>query len=107
MTREEFICAVEKAAPKEVTGEPVKVKQLTDKEYKLIEYVYQFHPAISEINGKRQIARLYVEFGMGIIRDMLPRAEVMQKLENEQRKAKAELERITALIEETRAGGEI
>ena len=107
MTREEFICAVEKATPEEVTGEPVKVKQPTDKEYKLIEYVYQFHPAISAINGKGQIARLYVEFGMSIIQDMKPRAELMEKKERELRAARAALEAVQREIAEIQAGGEI
>ena len=99
MNRAEFESRVEKRK-----GFTMSV---TEADWKIIEKVYTFHPSISETKGKEQIADLYTEYGMGIIRDMLPRAEVMQKLEDEQRKARAELDRITALIEETRAGGEI
>ena len=33
--------------------------QVTEKEYKDIEFVYTFHPSISNTEGKTQIAQLY------------------------------------------------
>lgn len=103
MTREEFEKCVDTYGAEKGT----ETRPFTDEEYKTIEKVYTFHPSISELGGKKQIAQIYVDFGMSIIRDMVPRAEVMEKLENDQIKARNELERVTALIKEIREGGEI
>ena len=84
-----------------------KIPVVPDREYSIIEKVYTFHPAISETEGKRQIAELYVNFGMVLIMDMLPRAEVMAKKEEELREARAALSRIQEEIEEIRRGGEL
>lgn len=48
-----------------------------DKEYRIIEFVYTWHPSISGSGheGQRQIAGLYSEFGMRIIADMFPTAQ--------------------------------
>lgn len=43
-------------------------KTVTNKQYELIEYVYTYHPAISNIVGKDQIAMLYDMFGMTVIK---------------------------------------
>lgn len=100
MTREEF----EKSCY-EVNSK--NRKHPTDAEYEVIEYVYNFHPAISETEGKRQIATLYVNYDMSIIQDMKPRAERMEKLEKDLRTTRAVLEDIENEIAELRAGGEI
>ena len=102
MTKDEFMSKVAEATPKE---KEIRVVSHTD--YALIERVYTFHPAISETEGKRQIAELYVNFGMVLIMDMLPRAEVMAKKEEELREARAALSRIQEEIEEIRRGGEL
>lgn len=102
MTKEEFMNKVAEATPKEK-----KIAVVSDTDYALIERVYTFHPAISETEGKRQIAELYVNFGMVLIMDMLPRAEVMAKKESELREARAALSRIQEEIEEIRRGGEL
>lgn len=102
MTKEEFMNKVAEATPKEK-----KIPVVSNTDYALIERVYTFHPAISETEGKRQIAELYVNFGMVLIMDMLPRAEVMAKKEEELREARAALSRIQEEIEEIRRGGEL
>lgn len=99
MNKQEFINKVA-----EITQ---KIPVVPDREYSIIEKVYTFHPAISETEGKRQIAELYVNFGMVLIMDMLPRAEVMAKKEEELREARAALSRIQEEIEEIRRGGEL
>ena len=71
----------------EVTPKEKQIKEVPDREYSIIEKVYTFHPAISETEGKRQIAELYVNFGMVLIMDMVPRAELMAKKEEELREA--------------------
>lgn len=100
MTREEFerSCIEVKAQDN---------KRPTEAEYKIIEYVYTFHPAISEVGGKNQIAYLYMNFGMSLIQDMKPRAELMEKKERELRAARATMEELQREIAEIRAGGEI
>ncbi len=91
----------------EVTPKEKQIPEVPDREYSIIEKVYTFHPAISETEGKRQIAELYVNFGMVLIMDMLPRAEVMAKKERELSEAKAALNRIQEEIEEIKRGGEL
>lgn len=65
----------------EYAGED-KVRVFTEDEYKKIEYVYIWHPAIAAVGGKRQIAIIWQEFGMGMINDMYPAAQAMEALEN-------------------------
>lgn len=57
-------------------------RQFNDEEYARIEYVYVWHPAIHSQGGKRQIAIIWQEFGMGMINDMYPAAQEMEALEN-------------------------
>ena len=84
-----------------------KIPVVPDREYSIIEKVYTFHPAISETEGKRQIAELYVNFGMALIMDMVPRAELMAKKEEELRAAQIALSKVKEEIEEIRKGGAI
>lgn len=91
----------------EVTPKEKKIPEVPDREYSIIEKVYTFHPAISETEGKRQIAELYVNFGMALIVDMVPRAELMAKKEEELRAARAALRKVEEEIEEIRKGGAI
>ena len=60
-----------------------------DTDYEIIETVYAFHPAISEVRGKEQIAWLYTALGMAVINDMSPRAIKARELENKISQAKA------------------
>lgn len=91
MTREEF----DRIA--EARGYEI---QITPEDYKAIETVYMYHPAIGEANGKEQIVELVGNYGMVIIRDMLPRAKQMQELEEELRAARLKVETITGRIED-------
>lgn len=50
-------------------------KSVVDEEYKVIEAVYTWHPAINDTTGKDQMKTLYTQFGFGVIRGMLPVAE--------------------------------
>ena len=56
---------------------------VTDAEYKKIEFVYTWHPSIDAINGKDQVAMLVEQFGMRIIEDMTPAAEIAKAYEEE------------------------
>lgn len=72
-----------------------------DKDYEIIEYVYTWHPAISDTTGKREIAALYYIAGMDFIRLMLnvaQKAEALraelEKLRWEKRKVESEYDAI-------------
>ena len=102
MNKQEFMSKVAEVTPKEK-----QIHEVPDREYSIIEKVYTFHPAISETEGKRQIAELYVNFGMALIMDMVPRAELMAKKEEELREAQMALSKVREEIEEIRKGGAI
>lgn len=40
---------------------------VSDEDYKLIEFVYQFHPVIRNVSGKDEVAELYKSFGMALL----------------------------------------
>ena len=80
MTREEF-------------NERVK-KEVPEKEYKVIEFVYQFHPLISETEGKDQVAYLYKNFGIGIFEEMEEKAAAAKELEDQIRQTRIKLEKL-------------
>lgn len=55
--------------------------QVSSKDYEAIEFVYTWHPSISDTNGKKQIAEIYNTGGMLVINAMLEAAMYMQKLD--------------------------
>ncbi len=73
-------------------------REVSSKEYSEIEFVYTWHPAISETEGKKQIAMLYETFGMTVIRNMTETAAIMQDLDKERREAVRVLEQINKRI---------
>lgn len=81
---------------------PEGARHPTNSEYKEIELVYASHPSISGSGheGQEQIARLYSEFGMRIIRDMTPTAKEAEQLRTELICAKNKVERITEKLKE-------
>ena len=64
----------------------LSTRGFTQDQYKVIERVYTFHPSISEVEGKKQIAYLYSTFGIRIIHDMLATAEDNALIESESQK---------------------
>lgn len=99
MTKNEFCSQVSK-----LLGPMGSVPVPTDADYKVIEYVYAFHPAISETEGKQQIAELYARFGMVLIRDLLPRAQLVEKKEAELREAGSRLKKLQQEMEDIKNG---
>ena len=61
---------------------------ISEQNYKIIETVYNYHPSISEVNGKDQIVNLYEIGGMALIRSMMESANIMKTLEKEKSKIK-------------------
>lgn len=64
---------------------------VSESDYRIIETVYTFHPAIDNVTGKDQIATIYKTCGMRVIRDMLPTAECAQNLEREMSETRQQL----------------
>ncbi len=83
MTKQEF---------EELLGQ--NVKRPTDSEYAKIEKVYTYHPSISNVGGKQQIATLYAIGGMRLILDMLETAKIAQSYEDEIRTARVNLQKL-------------
>ena len=77
---------------------------ITDSDYEIIEVVYAFHPAISVVRGKEQMAWLYTTLGMTVISDMLPRAIKARELENKISQAKAAYHSVMQEYNELKAG---
>ena len=74
---------------------------VSESDYRIIETVYTFHPAIDNVMGKDQIATIYKTCGMRVVRDMLPTAERAQEIENKMTELR------TQLCECERGGGRI
>lgn len=68
--------------------EKLSGKSVTPDEYNLIEFIYQWHPSISDNNGKEQIISLYSIGGLRLIRDMKPVAELNHQIQKEIDEAK-------------------
>lgn len=66
--------------------------EVSVEDYKEIEFVYMFHPAISDINGKIQIAEIYKNGGMLVIRAMKDMAERGKAIEDEMARLNKEME---------------
>lgn len=86
--------------------EPIQ-RTVSDDDYRLIEYVYTFHPSISETDGKRQVALLYHEFGIRIFKDMKPTADRNRELEVEIGRARHNLQSLLDEADELRKGGNL
>lgn len=79
-------------------------ENVTDAEYKVIEQVYTWHPAIKDTTGKEQMKVLYKDFGIGVIKGMLPVAEKMEELDSKRRKLTAQMQMIKRREEMLAAG---
>lgn len=72
--------------------------QVSDEDYKLIEFVYQWHPVIRNVSGKDEVAELYKSFGMALFRDMEPRAKKAKEVEEQMTSCRLEIETLTELL---------
>lgn len=102
MTKAEFLDRV-KAVLESEDIKDVKAG-ISDNDYKTVEFVYTWHPAISEVNGKEQIAKLYVDFGMSVISDMVARSRLMSEKESEFLRIQSSLNELKGEMEAIRRG---
>ena len=77
-------------------------KPVSDEEYSTIEYVYTWYPTINETEGKAQIAKLYTDFGMPLIEDMVERAGQMEKLDSDLKSAQRQVTIVQDRIKQLR-----
>lgn len=78
--------------------------KVPEADYRLIEVVYQWHPSNLD---KNSIVALYKEFGMSLIRDMLPRSDKMKELEERLHKAQHEVWICQKLMEAVKNGHDL
>ena len=69
--------------------------EISQKDYSIVEHVYTWHPSISEVEGKEQIAELYKVFGMPIIKNMMEAANYAETLDREMAQAQRQVTDIT------------
>ena len=72
-----------------------KYENLNEDDWNVISTVYTYHPVISNVNGKDEIAALYNQGGLGLLQDMYNTANVIQQNESRIQAAKVELENVT------------
>lgn len=82
MTKQEFIKELDKIG---------RGLNFRGDDYEQIEFVYTYHPSIDGASGKAKIAILYGEFGMRVIRDMIPTAKKAQECVDKIRTLRNEL----------------
>lgn len=75
---------------------------VSDRDYEIINKVYQFHPMVNEVSGKEEVAELYKSFGLAIFYDLLPRAERNCDLEKQLRFAQARVRHLEQEMEKLR-----
>lgn len=84
--------------------EPMRMG-ISDEDYSLIEYVYTWHPCISETEGKAQVAWLYKEFGIKVFQDMQATARRNQELEEAIQRTRGQLQKLLDEADALRKGG--
>ncbi len=100
MTREEFIMYLN--CIEQSHNEEKLTCTISDEDYKTIEKVYTWHPAISDTHGKEEIAMLYYMAKMGLIMKMFGEALVVEKATLRIQNLKNELEKEEKLIHRVR-----
>ena len=76
---------------------------VSEDDYKVIEYVYTWHPLIPEAGGKQKIADIYNVGGMMLIRDMVKTAKQAEKLENHKAYIRSQINALQREAEEAEA----
>lgn len=69
-------------------------RSISDSDYRIVDTVYTWHPSIDSNKGKDQLAYLYDNYGMRIIKDMLPTAEKAKDLLKRIEKLNAEVKQL-------------
>ena len=79
-------------------------REVSSSEYKEVEYVYTWHPAITDVEGKDQIAAIFNAGGMMVIRSMKEAAAMAETIEEEMRAELRKVERLKERLQRLRDG---
>lgn len=79
-------------------------REISETEYKEIEYVYAWHPAIKDVEGKDQIAAIFNAGGMMVIRAMKEAAAMAENVEEELRAELRKVERLKQRLQRLKDG---
>lgn len=73
-------------------------KQVSDKDYEVIDRLYTLLPDTSVAEGKKQIADVYNAGGMALISYVLEMVDIMNSLKKELEEAVADLEKVLKIM---------
>ena len=79
-------------------------REVPESEYEEIEYVYTWHPAIKNVEGKDQIAAIFNAGGMMVIRSMKEAAAMAETVEEELRAELGKVERLKERLQRLKDG---
>lgn len=79
-------------------------REVSASEYAEIEYVYTWHPAIRNVEGKDQIAAIFNAGGMMVIRSMKEAATMAETVEEELRAEMRKVERLKGRLQRLKDG---
>lgn len=82
-------------------------RAFTPKDYRIIEFVYMYHPAFTGVYAKDAVADLFTAYGMRIIYDMIPAAKKGKILEEKIQACSQELSKLRAEYDELKSGGAV
>jgi hypothetical protein len=73
-------------------------KQVSDKDYEVIDRLYTLLPDTSVAEGKKQIADVYNAGGMALVSYVLETVDIMNSLKKELEEAVADLEKVLKIM---------
>ena len=79
-------------------------KAVSNDDYRVIEFVYMYHPVIDPVSGKKQIAEMWKIGGMGLIADMVKTAKVAEQLDRRMRELRHEMDTIRYQMDALKRG---
>ena len=92
MTREEF--------------ETLTEQSISPEDYKIVEFVYMYHPNVSNITGKKYIAEIYKVGGIELIKDMRHNASINFDYEKKVERIQRQIRELNQEIEQLRKEAE-
>ncbi len=94
MNKEEFVKELSEYKGGKELADKIYFEQIGDALWEKVQTVYNFHPAIDNVEGKKQIARLVATAGYGILDAMLPVAIEARAIDEEEMEIRAEREKL-------------
>jgi hypothetical protein len=71
-----------------------KYEEIGEEDWEIIQTVYNYHPLISDVKGKDELCSLFIQGGMGLMRDMHGTAYEICLREDNIQKARVNKEKI-------------